>query len=578
MIIHISSLFHFLGKKAVLWLSIGIFGGICLSFLDLILTLILQALLNILGISNKPMVLFGYELAHISLGWFLGLLIFFGMSRSFVNFLISQSSSVTNELIGSRLRQLLFFDALKIKKGFLSLSEMNTMLGEVFPQTTAFFLYLSLFLPQAVYGLVLMVALFFIDIKLSLIGLVGVFFIGLFVKKINKKVRVSADKRPKEYQELMMRMTKVVKNFFLLRAFRTVNNEYNHLVQHSLNYSVHGLRSSLFAYIGGLAPHTLGVTLMAALIYTYVQNPYMAATQFLSFLYIFFRFLQNLGAVASSFGVVNVHYPNFKRSYSFFLNFNSQDYTSAFIGTQKLNFLGTNVKFISSYDFRENLKKQNLNSNLSSPRITASNISFSYSSHQEVLKQLSFDVLAGESLGIIGKSGSGKSTLLGIILGILNPNEGKIMIDGHTPTDYFSNPDHRIGYVGPDPFIIEGSIRENLLYASPYMSTDQECLDILKLVKLETWVNQQKTPLDYRLSEFGDGLSTGQKQRLSLARSLLRRPKLLILDEISANLDKGTEDEIAIVLESLRGFCTMVIVSHRDGILKYINQKINLDD
>jgi ABC-type multidrug transport system fused ATPase/permease subunit len=161
-------------------------------------------------------------------------------------------------------------------------------------------------------------------------------------------------------------------------------------------------------------------------------------------------------------------------------------------------------------------------------------------------------------------------------MGLVQPQLGAISIAGLKPEKYFTAPGVALGYVGAEPYLIHGTVRENLLYGNTRNIDDSEIFEMLKKVQLGSWFNSLKSPLEHALSENGEGLSTGQKQRLMFARALLRKPQVLILDEISANLDTATEAELASLMSTLRGQCTTVVVSHRPGLIRNIDNRLIL--
>ncbi len=176
---------------------------------------------------------------------------------------------------------------------------------------------------------------------------------------------------------------------------------------------------------------------------------------------------------------------------------------------------------------------------------------------------------------IKGESGSGKSTLLSLILGMYQPVSGQITINGfeiNSIRDYLYE---RIAYVGPDPYLIKGTLRENLLYGNSTYLDDKKLIETLKLVQCETLLNSLPDGLNTILNEAAK-LSTGQKQRLAIAKALLRHPKLLIMDESTANLDHKTEKEIIDNLKNILGSITSVIVSHKDIFDPLATKKLNL--
>ena len=194
----------------------------------------------------------------------------------------------------------------------------------------------------------------------------------------------------------------------------------------------------------------------------------------------------------------------------------------------------------------------------------AHNISFVWpNGHQTAIDNLSFNIRPASTTLIIGSSGSGKTTLFQILLGLLKSTDGdivyvdvkgdEIQLQGRLP--------YCISYVGPDPFLIAGSIRDQLLIGN-HPLTDGELTAALRLVQADFVFNFAEG-LNHLLTEQGIGLSAGQKQRLALARAILRQPSVLLLDEATANLDEMTEGLIIKLVNSLRGKMTILIVSHR---------------
>ena len=162
-----------------------------------------------------------------------------------------------------------------------------------------------------------------------------------------------------------------------------------------------------------------------------------------------------------------------------------------------------------------------------------------------------------------------------MILGILRPVNGSISIDGALPEHYFGQNRIQVGYVGPEPYLIRGTLRENLTYGIKFAVSDAEIQSALELASLGPLI--AKVGLEYEIFEDQSGLSAGQKQRLCLARAILNKPHVLVLDEASANLDHVTEDEITHSIARLKGKTTTIIVSHRMGLLKFSDEILRLE-
>jgi ABC-type bacteriocin/lantibiotic exporter with double-glycine peptidase domain len=214
----------------------------------------------------------------------------------------------------------------------------------------------------------------------------------------------------------------------------------------------------------------------------------------------------------------------------------------------------------------------------SAPTVIFKNVFFKYSADApDVLRDFHLEIPAGGTCAIMGASGSGKSTILALLLGMLRPNSGSISLGGKSPNEFFSDPDLRLGFVGAEPYIIEGTIRDNLLYGVRDQSiSDDELYSSLKRAQLGELVAGNPSFLDYVISESGEGLSTGQKQRLMFARALLARPNLLVLDEASANLDEKTEALLAAEIQRLGGKCTTIIITHRSGFVSWVEHRHHL--
>lgn len=194
----------------------------------------------------------------------------------------------------------------------------------------------------------------------------------------------------------------------------------------------------------------------------------------------------------------------------------------------------------------------------------AKNIGYMWpNGHVTAIQNMSFDIKAGSTALIIGPSGAGKTTLFHILLGLLPPTEGTLLgMDAKGATyEMRGRIPQCISYVGPDPFLVAGSVRDQLLIGNA-LTSDDALIEALRRVQAD-FVFDFVDGLGHVLTEQGHGLSAGQKQRLALARAILRNPAVLLLDEATANLDETTEGLIVQLINSLRGSMTILVVSHR---------------
>lgn len=195
--------------------------------------------------------------------------------------------------------------------------------------------------------------------------------------------------------------------------------------------------------------------------------------------------------------------------------------------------------------------------------IIFNDVSFSYSDNIKTISNIDIEVTTGEMTAIVGESGSGKSTIVDLILGLQSPNSGEILIDNIPFNNWNQNSFRKkVGYVPQDSILFYSSIRDNLLWSVGECS-DEELWKALELSNSDKFVSSLPDGIETIVGDRGVRLSGGQRQRIALARALIRKPDLLILDEATSSLD--TESEIAIQnsIENLSKNMAILIVAHR---------------
>ncbi|MBN8675404.1 MAG: ABC transporter ATP-binding protein [Chitinophagales bacterium] len=194
------------------------------------------------------------------------------------------------------------------------------------------------------------------------------------------------------------------------------------------------------------------------------------------------------------------------------------------------------------------------------------NVAFQHqTAAQKAINNISFDVRIGETIAFVGPSGSGKSTLMKLLVGLYRPQEGKIFYNNLDETSIrFDDLRNQIGFVTQDTNLFSGTIRENLLFVNP-AATEQDVLDALNKAACQNLLARAEKGLETMIGEGGLKLSGGEKQRLSIARALLRDPKLLLFDEATSALDSLTEEEITDTIReiSLKGNQITILIAHR---------------
>ena len=207
------------------------------------------------------------------------------------------------------------------------------------------------------------------------------------------------------------------------------------------------------------------------------------------------------------------------------------------------------------------------------------NVSYKFDEKsQPVIKNLSFKIPPGQKVALVGKMGSGKSTLSRIIAGILEPSEGAILIDG-VDVRQIDQADIRknIGIMLQDSWLFSGTVRENIQMGFNEYD-DSHILNICKVAGVDDFVGSHPKGYELEVMERGNGLSGGQRQTINLARSLLHDPQILLLDEPTSSMDQNTEKKVVESLSEFSGNKTMIIVTHRNPILKMVDRVFVLEN
>ncbi|WNB18011.1 ABC transporter ATP-binding protein [Marivirga arenosa] len=205
-------------------------------------------------------------------------------------------------------------------------------------------------------------------------------------------------------------------------------------------------------------------------------------------------------------------------------------------------------------------------------------VSFAYEENKDVVKNISFEAKPGSVTAFVGTSGSGKSTISGLVSSFLNPDSGKILVDGYdleelTLESYRS----KLGVVLQEDFLFEGTIRENILFPRPNAS-EEELLNAVNSAYVNQFTDKFEAGLDTQIGERGVKLSGGQQQRIAIARAILANPKILILDEATSNLDTESENFIQSSLKELMKGKTTFVIAHRLSTIRQADQILVIED
>lgn len=210
--------------------------------------------------------------------------------------------------------------------------------------------------------------------------------------------------------------------------------------------------------------------------------------------------------------------------------------------------------------------------------ISIKNLNFTYEDQPEpVLQNISFNVEAGQKIAILGRIGSGKTTLLRLLCGLHPPDTGAVLFDNADirqikPEDIRRN----MGAVLQNPVLFSGTIRDNLLMGKPD-ATDDELIESVRVAGADGFIGLLPGGFDFPLSERGQELSVGMRQAIAIARAIIAKPNILIMDEPTASMDNTTEAQLVERLGQATVNSTVIYVTHRGALLKMADHIIVMD-
>ena len=390
---------------------------------------------------------------------------------------------------------------------------------------------------------------FMVSVKFTILVLLAALFLSVFLRKyLLKSYKFGSD-----YVDSFNRLLKYIDDFwqtvkiakvhnteaFYFRKFEEANTsivdlEYKLLKNHSLPQLLHKIA---------------GVIILIVIVYVGYRIDHIPLASFFILIVIFGRIFPQLMGINSDLNQIFSNIASVKMVISLDEQFEDRSFS--------------NIGINEVMNIKEDIRIQNLY--------------FTYPESEVLFSGFSEVIPAKQLSGIIGESGQGKTTLLDIIAGLQKPDKGQILIDG-TPLneEICSIWKHSIGYLPQDAFFIDGTLRENLVWDSRNNISDDEIWAILKKVNAYDIVARRPQQLDTMIVNHQYFFSGGERQRLALARVLLRKPQLLLLDEATSSLDIENERQIMEVITELKTNITILFVTHRTSLLPYFDKVVNI--
>ncbi len=559
----------FLGERCLGLFAIGQLFALLLAGVEYCIAILLIAFLYSVGLVDVSQVPSWLPLnaARLSSTFVWGAFLLVAVLQAGFQIVVYQSKITLTEEAHARMRTVLGYLMLQpVRPAHVSLSEANHLTAEIFPKATSFifhFTQLSSFLMKA---LAMSVMMFFLAPHATVVGMGGLAAMVCGVLLLNRVTnRVSAEV-PAAQERLERSKVRIAGNWLLIRVLRMERRELKAYLGSVASYYRHSVRAYFFGNLGGAVMPVFGIFLIATIVLTGLTVFHTPAAPLVAFLYLFFRFEQMVANGSNLVGGLFSHRHQLDKLVSLISSLSRRQLKQA------LSYASTSSTERAATRSVEPAKA------LVPPAIEIRDLAFAWEAGgPHVFSGVSHSVDPGCQLAIVGPNGSGKSTLLSIVLGALEPRSGEVLIGDMPAADYVNCHADSVAFVGSQPYLVYGSIRENLIYGLRRECSDDDLWRAIDDVGLLEVVRELPASLEYVIEENGDGLSTGQKQRISIARAFLRRPSLLVLDEPFANLDRSSALEIAGRLRSMKPPCTVLLVSHDAEMLEAADSRLDLD-
>jgi ATP-binding cassette subfamily B protein len=373
---------------------------------------------------------------------------------------------------------------------------------------------------------------------LPLVYLGGATILGVLTSVLSKKIKTVQKNIVRETNALAGSTTESLRNIELVKSLGLTHQEIRRLNATTIKIlklelkKVRSIRT--ISFIQGTFVNFLQQVIVMSLLY-FIFKGAISPGQYLTLtFYSFFIFgpMQEIGNVILSYREAEASLNNMQELFKKPVEF-SPEIPEAINGIEEVKF--------SSVTFKHN------------------------SATRPALDNISFDVKLGETVAFVGPSGSGKTTLVKLLVGLYHPIMGHIYYNGHNETNIdYEELRHQMGLVTQDPQLFSGTIKENLLFVNP-SATEADITEALQKAACQNLLSRAEKGLDTLIGEGGLKLSGGERQRISIARALLRKPRLMIFDEATSALDSLTEDEISTTIRSItsqRQHIT-IMIAHR---------------
>ena len=545
--VHAKELIELSGSRVALVCLMGVAAGALLGVAEIIFGLSLANFLTsyeIIDSQNDH----AYWLNDIATP--LILVIALGILVAVFRYLSWNIPEYARQLLMKRIRQLVNDETLREQGDIsdLSVANVSHVMVNLLPGIGNYLNAISGFVLANFRLIVLLAGLFSLSTQLSMIAIATIALFGfptLLFKKYYVQVSQSAYDETEKFTQNIIRN---VRNVLLLKFSGKIVEERNNLTRN--NDSIYRyLMFFNFTYFGNMVwPNLMAVIVVVLVVAVNFEIKFVPNVMLVPFVFILGRIAAAISEIVGNYGRYQLNKP------------------------PTLEMLSYKGILLNNNQLTEDIGEIDIEQPNS---LTVKGLSIGRG--KELIRDIDIDLQQGEMLLVNGESGIGKTTLIFTILGLLHPIRGHVYWNGTEIFDINAKTFRpHISYSGSDPFLVDATIEENIRLGQN--NSEKYPGDIAFVTDAASceFIGKLEGNLNFKLKEGGDGISAGQRQRISIARALLRKPKVLILDEATSNIDTEREREIFTRIRKLYPDMMMIVVSHRDTAREFATKVLNL--
>tara|TARA_Y100000814_G_scaffold259914_1_gene210365 strand:- start:2523 stop:4346 length:1824 start_codon:yes stop_codon:yes gene_type:complete len=431
---------------------------------------------------------------------------------------------------------------------------LSIMLNDINWITIAFNKTFQVFFHEFISMLILFFMLFMISSKLTLLVLFTAPISAYIIIKIGQSIRRKAKRASHKISDISSIITEKTAGISIVKAFNMTTKEISNFF--NANNLFFQLQFNQKKLLGLTTPvnDIIGVSLAAILLWYGGQqvllDSSLSSDDFLRFIIFLFALLQPARKLGSGVAAIQSGIAGADRVFNILdMNFNKKNNSDL-----------KNIKNFKNY-------------------IEFKNVNFNYNHKTKVLQNINVKINKGEKIALVGRSGSGKTTFSNLLLDFYQPNSGSIIIDD---SDYkkvtSTSLRNIIGLVSQEPILFNDSIRNNIMYGMSNLDNNDKMINAAKIANIKDFIESLPNKYEEIIGEGGNNLSGGQKQRLSIARSIVKDPPILILDEATSSLDSESEMKVQKAIDNLLKDRTVIMIAHRLSTIRNADKILVFDN